>query len=91
MGESLTLGIRQNRRLCKTRLGLLSKGCDGFPPFQELLFGLSNQLDKDVTVPATASAKAPHDFFELLPQELDVALELGDAATALLRDVVDEL
>jgi hypothetical protein len=56
-----------------------------------LLFSLAHELDEDAPLTATASAKTPHDFFEFLPQALDLALEGGGAATTLLSDVVDEL
>jgi hypothetical protein len=75
----------------KALLGLLAQGFDRAPQVKEPLFGLSNQLDEDVTVATAASAKAPHDFFELLTQVLDLAVEFGAPAAALLSDVVDEL
>jgi hypothetical protein len=71
-------------------VGLLGQGGDGLPQVQELAFGLAYQLDEDVPLAATAPAKAPHDFFERVPQLLDLTLEVGGAATALLSDVVDE-
>jgi hypothetical protein len=72
-------------------VGLLGKGGNGLPQVQEQLFGLAHKLDEDVPVAATAAAKAPHDFFEFLPQALDLPLESRGAATALLCDVGDEL
>ncbi len=89
--EPLTLGLTQRRRLCKTRLGLLAKGCDGFPQFQALVCGVAHELDENVPLAATTSAQAPPHFFARLPQDVDVAVELGGAAAALLRDVGDEL
>jgi hypothetical protein len=71
-------------------LGLVAKGLDRFPQVQEPLFGLSNQLDEDVTVATTAAAKASHHFCEFLPEVLGLALELGRPATALRSDVRDE-
>jgi hypothetical protein len=58
--------------------------------FQALLFGLANQLDKDMSAAPAAAAKAPHDFFALLLEAVALLLERGRPAAALLRDVLDE-
>jgi hypothetical protein len=83
LAEPLTLCIRQYGGLCKTLMGLLATPLDGCTEFQQPLFGLSNQLDVHVTVAATPATKAPHDFFQLLCQVLDLALELGGALAPL--------
>ena len=87
-----TRALRLTQRLClfKTLLGLLGKSFDGLAKFQELLFGLANQLDKDMRLAPAAAAKAPHDFFDLLLEALGLLLELGRPAAALLSDVLDE-
>jgi len=89
-GKTLALGLTQRLCLFKTLLGLLGKGFDGLAKFQELLFGLANQLDKDMRLAPAATAKAPHDFFDLLLEPVGLLLELGHPAAALLRDVLDE-
>ena len=91
MGEPLPLGITHSRRPFKALLGLVAKGCDRFPQIQEPLFGLANSRDEDVTLAATAAAKAPHHFFAFLPQDVDLAVEFGGPATALLSDMLDEI
>lgn len=91
MGEPLPWGITHSRRPCKALLGLVAQGFDRFPQIQEPLFGLANQLDEDMTLAATAAAKAPHHFFAFLPQDVDLAVEFGGPATALLSDMLDEL
>ena len=57
---------------------------------QELLFRVAYQLDEDLALTATASAKTPHDLGEFLCEALGLALERGGPATALHDDVVDE-
>jgi hypothetical protein len=52
---------------------------------------VANELHEDLTLAATASAKATHDFFQLLVAILDLTREAGGAAAALPRDVFDEL
>ena len=89
-GKTRALRLTQRLWLFKTLLGLLGKGFDGLAKFQELLFGLANQLDKDMRVAPAAAAKAPHDFFALLLEALGLLLELGRPAAALLSDVLDE-
>jgi len=89
-GKTLALGLTQSLCLFKTLLGLLGKGFDGLAKFQELLFGVANQLDKDMSLAPAAAAKAPHDFFDLLLKALGLLLELGRPAAALLSDVLDE-
>jgi hypothetical protein len=90
MGKTRALRLTQRLCLFKTLLGLLSEGFDGLAKFQELLFGLANQLDKDMRLAPAAAAKAPHDFFDLLLEALGLLLELGRPAAALLSDVLDE-
>ena len=73
-------------------------GCQGegktrwrsWAQFQELLFRVAHQLDEDLPLAATASAKTPHDLGELLRQASGLALEHGGPVTALRDDVVDE-
>ena len=91
MGEPLPLRITHSHRPFKALLGLVAKGFDRFPQVKKPLFGLSNQLDEDMPLSTTAAAKAPHHFFEFLPQDVDLAVEGGGPATALLSDMVDEL
>jgi len=88
--KTLALGLTQRLCLFKTLLGLLGKGFDGLAKFQELLFGVANQLDKDMRVAPAAAAKAPHDFVDLVLEAVGLLLELGRPAAALLRDVLDE-
>jgi hypothetical protein len=54
------------------------------------LFCVSHQLDEDMPLAATASAKTPHDLGEFLREASDLALECGGPGTALRDDVVDE-
>src|SRR5207253_416485 len=89
--EPRTLCLRQGGGLCQTLVGLLAKPLDGFTEFQQPLFGVSHQLDEHVPVAATAATKAPHDFFELLCQVLDLALELGGALAPLPAHGANEL
>jgi len=88
--KTLALGLTQRLCLFKTLLGLLGKGFDGLAKFQELLFGVANQLDKDMRVAPAAAAKAPHDFVDRVLEAVGLLLELGRPAAALLRDVLDE-
>jgi hypothetical protein len=89
-GKTLALGLTQRLCLFKTLLGLLGKACDGLAKFQELLFGLANQLDKDMCLAPATAAKGPHDFFDLLLEAVGLLLEVGRPAAALLSDVLDE-
>ena len=91
MGEPLPLGFAEPCRLLQAFLDLLGERGDGLTQLQELAFGLAHELDEHVPLTATAAAKAPHDFFEFLPQIFDVALKGSGAATALLGDVIDEV
>lgn len=51
---------------------------------------MSYQLDEDMSLAATASAKTTHDLREFLREALGLALERGGPVTALRDDVVDE-
>src|SRR5262249_11665222 len=65
-GETLTLDRMQRAGLCEALLGLESKGVDRRTEGQELLFRVAYQLDEDLALTATASAKTPHDLGEFL-------------------------
>ena len=89
-GEMLTLGLTQGTRLVEALYGLEGQGFDRRTEGQELLFRVAHQLDEDLPLAATASAKTPHDLGELLRQASGLALEHGGPVTALRDDVVDE-
>jgi len=89
-GETLTLGRVQRTRLVEVLFGLESKGVDRFTEGQERLVRVAHQLDEDLPLAATASAKATHDLSEFLRETSDVALERGAPVTALRDDVVKE-
>jgi hypothetical protein len=55
-----------------------------------LVFRVSHQLDEDMPLPPTASAKTTHDLREFLRETSGLALERGGPVTALRDDVVDE-
>jgi len=88
--ETLALVITESVGLFKVLFDLKSKGFNGFAEFKELPFGLTNQLHKDVTLTATASAKTPHDFFEFLAKTLGLVLEPDAPVMTLLGNVGDE-
>jgi hypothetical protein len=48
--------------LIESLLGVACQLDDGVPRFQQLLFGLAHQLDKDFALPSALAAKAPHDL-----------------------------
>jgi hypothetical protein len=89
-GETLTLGLTQGARLFEALFGLESKGFDRLTECKELLFSVSYQLDEDMSLAATASAKTTHDLREFLREASGLALERGGPVTALRNDVVDE-
>jgi hypothetical protein len=90
MGKTLALGLTERLGLFQTLLGLVGKGFDGLAKCEELLFGLSHQLDKDATLATAAPAKTPHDFFDLLLEALGLLVEWGRPVAARLSDVLDE-
>ena len=83
-GETLTLGLTQGERLFEALLGLEGKGFDRLTECKELLFSVAHQLDEDMPLAATASAKTPHDLCEFLREVSGLALERGGPVTALL-------
>lgn len=89
-GETLTLGLTQGERLFEALFGLEGKDFDRLAACQKLLFSMSHQLDKDMPLAATASAKTPHDLCEFLCEASGLALECGGPVTALRDDVVDD-
>jgi hypothetical protein len=89
-GETLTLGLAQRACLFEALLGLEGKGVDWRTECQELVFRVAHQLDEDLPLAATASAKATHDLGEFLREASGLALERGGPVTALRDDVVDE-
>jgi hypothetical protein len=89
-GETLTLSLTQGECLFEALSGLEGKGFDRLTACKELLFSVSHQLDKDLPLAATASAKTPHDLCEFLRQAPSLALECGGPLTALRDDVVDK-
>jgi hypothetical protein len=89
-GETLTLDRTQRVCLCEALLGLESKGVERRTEGQELLFRVAHQLDEDLSLTATASAKTTHDLCEFLREASGLALEHGGPATAMRDDVVDE-
>jgi hypothetical protein len=82
LAEPLTLRLTPRRGVLKARLGLLAKGRDACTEFEELLFGLANQLDEDFTLAPTAAAKATHDFGEVLLEAFNLLLESRAAVRA---------
>jgi hypothetical protein len=80
----------QRTRLVEVLFGLESKGVDRFTEGQERLVRVAHQLDEDLPLAATASAKATHDLSEFLRETSGVALERGAPVTALRDDVVKE-
>jgi hypothetical protein len=72
-------------------LGLLGKGGDAYTELKELLFGLANQFDEDFTLAPAATAKAAHDFGEVLLEVCNLRLQSRAAATAERCDASDEL
>ena len=89
--EPLAPGLAQGGHVCQGLFGFLGKGCHGFPQCKELVFGAAHQLHEDATLAATAAATGTHDLCALLLEGVDLAVQLGPAAAALLDDVVDEL
>ena len=72
LAETLAFVRAQGVGLVEAFFELESKGSDRFAKFKKVPFGLTNELDEDATLTATASAKASHDFFEFLAESLDV-------------------
>lgn len=91
IGEPLTLGLPQRCGLCQACVGLLAQRVDGRTEGKKPLFGVSNQLDENMTVAATAAPKASHDFLEFLSQVVGLALELRRARAALPAQGADDL
>lgn len=89
-GKPLALRRRKRRRLLKTLLGLSAIGIDRCTQIEEPLFRVANKLDEDATLAATTAAKTSHHFFEVMPEIVGLALQLGRPATALCCDVLDE-
>ena len=73
----MTRGLTQGERLCEALLGLEGKGFDRLTECKELLFSVSHQLDEDMPVAATASAKTTHDLRESLREVSGLVLERG--------------
>ena len=90
-GETLTLGLTQGERLVEVLFGLDGTGFDRLPECKELLCSVSHQLDEDMPLAATASAKTTHDLCEFLREASGLALERGAPVTALRDNVVDAL
>jgi hypothetical protein len=88
--ETLVLSLTQGDSVFEALLGLESKAFDRLTECKELLFRWPYQLDENLPVPSTASAKTTHDLFECLREVSGVALELGSPRATLLGDVVDE-
>lgn len=82
LAEPLTLRLTPRRGVLKARLGLLAKGRDACTEFEELLFGLANQLDKYFALTPTAAAKATHHFGEVLLEAFNLLLESRAAVRA---------
>ena len=91
LAEPLTLRLTQRCDVFKARLGLLAKGGDASTELKELLFGLAHQLDEDLTLTPTATAKAAHHFGEVLLEAFRLCLETDAAVTAERCDASDEL
>jgi hypothetical protein len=75
----------------KVRLGLLANGGNACTELEELLFGLANQFDEDFTLTPAATAKAAHDFGEVVLEVFNLGLQTCAAATAQRYDASDEL
>ena len=90
LGDTLALGLTQCRRVVQEVLGLLPKRSDGLSQVQKLLFGVTHQCHKDLTLPPALAAKASHDFGQFLVERLGLTREACGAAAALLCDVCDE-
>ena len=89
-GETLPLDLAQRAGLGEALFGLEGEGVDRLTKGQELLFRGAHQLDEDLALTATASAKTTHDLGEFLPEVSGLALERGGPVTALRDDVIDE-
>jgi hypothetical protein len=88
--EPLTLVLAQCRHVFEARVSLLSQGRDVLPPIKELLFSLTHYFDEDFALTPTATAKAAHDFAEMVLESFCLLMETCVTATALLGDAGDE-
>ena len=70
---------------------LLAQSRDVLAHVKELLFGLANQFDEDFTLTPAATAKAAHDFGEVVLEVFNLGLQTCAAATAQRYDASDEL
>ena len=91
LAKPIMLGLTQRRRVFQVRLGLLAQGRDVLSDIKELLFGLANQFDEDLTLTTTATAEAAHDFGEVVFEDFYLLLQTCTVAMALLGDTGDEV
>jgi hypothetical protein len=86
----MTLGLTQGERLFEALFGLEGKALDRRPACQELLCRMAHQLDDNMPLAATASAKPSHDLGALLRAASGLALECGGPVSARRDYVVDD-
>ena len=91
LGETLTRGVAERRRLGKELLGVLPQRGDGLSQFQKLLFRLAHQFHEDVPLPSALAAKASHDFFQLLVEALGLVREYRGPAAAPRGDACNQI
>lgn len=91
LAKPILLGLTHRRRVFQVGLGLLAQGRDVLSDLKELLFGLANQFDEDVTLTPTATAKAAHDFGEVVFKDFHLLVQTCAVAAALLGDAGDEV
>ena len=91
LAKPIMLGLTQRRRVFQVRLGLLAQGRDVLSDIKELLFGLANQFDEDLALTPAATAKAAHDFGEIVFEDFHLLLQTFAVATTLLADAGDEV
>jgi hypothetical protein len=91
LAKPIMLGLTQRRRGFQVCLGLLAQGHDVLTDLKELLFGLANQFDEDLTLTPTATAEAAPNFGEVVFEDFHLLLQTCAVATALLGEASDEV
>ena len=89
--QALPLGRAQRGRVLEGLLRLQRQRGDGAAHLQQLCFRLAHQLHEDFALPPALSAKAAHDFLQVVLDRVRLGRQRGGSLGALLRDVVNEV